>query len=610
MDAEAPDVSVSTPDPADDGRAPGALVAERYRIVRCVAEGAMGRVYLAEHEGLHRQVALKFLHESLVGNAEVAARFAREAVAAARIEHPNVIAVYDSGADAQGRFFLAMEFFEGDELRALLRGEPVPDVRARAILRQVAAALDHAHAQGIVHRDIKPENVLVQRRPDGGDAVKVIDFGIAKVYEPTSSQGSALTRTGFVLGTPEYMAPEQALGASVDHRADLYAFAVVAYEMVVGRRPFDSDDVMALLRLHMAVPAPAPSSKRAGLPPEVDAVFARALAKAPEARFPTAAAFVEALADALAAPPSRVPARLAPAVAAARSLAARARPLALALRDRWRAAPLRHRQVALASAAVILLLLAAAALRPRPAAVTPEAPAAPVTRRAPPPARGDELAATRARIAALRARPDLPTRGTRERHQTALALEAMRLQSPDDAAPAYALGALYAADRGTVNQSVNAYRDALRVVPALAWDEALVDDVVRIYATTVALSAPAEALLRGPLAESALDALVEAAGRGGRGNARVLSLLADAAFASRLDATQRGLVALASARTCDARKAAVEALGRDGDARALPALQRVPTGTGCGFLGLSACNGCLGGAVPAAVAAIEARAAR
>jgi len=186
----------------------------------------------------------------------------------------------------------------------------------------------------------------------------------------------------------------------------------------------------------------------------------------------------------------------------------------------------------------------------------------------------------------------------------------MRLQSPDDAAVAYVLGALYAADRATVNQSVNAYRDALRVLPALAEDETLVDDVVRIYATTVARSAPAEALLRGPLATSSLDALVEAAGRSGRGNARVLTLLNDPAFAPRLDATQRALVALASARTCEARRTAVLALSREGDSRALSALRRIPTGSGCGFLGLGTCNGCLGNSVTLAIEAIEARTPR
>jgi len=397
----------------------------------------------------------------------------------------------------------------------------------------------------------------------------------------------------------------------------------VVYEMLVGRRPFDSGDVMALLRLHMVVAPPAPSTLRADgrITAEVDAVFAKALAKSPGDRYATAGEFVAALAGALDAPApvSVVPASLAPAVSRvttlARALTDRGRVHVKTLRARWDRASPHARRVTAAGGVAVVTLLAALALRaPTPAReVTPVAAvgASHVShRRVSDAPRRDELAALRARVEALRGRPDLPPRGTRERHETALALEAMRLQAPDDAAVAYALGSLYARDRATVNQSVNAYRDALRVMPSLADDDALVDDVVRIYATTVARSAPAEALLRGPLAEAALDAMVGACGRGAHGSPRLLAMLAEPRFAERLDATQRGVVALATARTCDARRAAVETLAREGDARALPGLRRVPTGTGCGFLGLRQCNGCLGGAVPAAIATIERRSAR
>jgi hypothetical protein len=217
------------------------------------------------------------------------------------------------------------------------------------------------------------------------------------------------------------------------------------------------------------------------------------------------------------------------------------------------------------------------------------------------------LATFRTRVEALRTRPDLSMRGTREQHEAALVLEAMRIQTPDDASVAYTLGALYARDRSTVNQSVNAYRDALRVLPALAEDETLIEDVVRIYATTVARSAPADALLRGPLADTARDAMVAACGRGPHGNTRLLSLLAEPRFAQQLDETQRGMVVLATARSCESRRLAVVALAEHGDARALGALRRIPTGSGCGFLGLRACNACMGNAVSEAVAAIGGR---
>jgi serine/threonine-protein kinase len=603
------------PLPGGDDRVPGALIADRYRLIERIGDGAMGTVFLAEHEGLHRRVALKFLHDELTGNAEVAARFAREAVAAARIEHPHVIAVHDSGTDARGRCFLAMEYCQGEELRAvLLRDKVLTRGRALDLARQLAGALDHAHAMGIVHRDIKPENVLVLRRDDGGESVKVIDFGIAKVHLPDGPGGTALTRTGFMLGTPEYMSPEQCLGGLVDHRADLYALAITLYEMLSGRRPFDDDDVMAIVMRHLNAKPPPPSSWRpAGeIPPAVDAVFARALAKAPGDRFGTATELVEAIAQAYEAPPAPVVARR-PRTPAQR-LAARARDEAVYIAARWRSASRRAQASIVAASLVAVAAVAtlAATRNPRPA-VTPVAASLGVAHRpraaALPAPAVREREALAARIEALRDRHARAGETARDRQRAAVELESTHLADPDDAAAAYVLGSLYARSRATAPQAVAAYRDALRAAPSLASDRPLVDDVVRIFATASPRSAPAEALLRGPLAESSLDAMVDACARAATGHARLSDLLAEAGFVERLDATQRAVLALTRARTCEARRAAVEALGREGDARALPALRRVPTGSGCGFLGLGTCNGCLGGAIPAAIRAIEARAA-
>jgi hypothetical protein len=618
----------ATTNPGRSGRREGELIAGRYRLIELLGEGAMGAVYRARHEGLQRDVAMKFLQDELAGNEEIAARFAREAVAAARLQHRNVIAVYDSGADAQGRCFLAMEYVAAESLRALIeRVGAVPPARALAIAEQVAAALDHAHALGIVHRDVKPENVLVLD-VEGVETVKVIDFGIAKVFQPDGPSSPGLTRTGIVLGTPEYMAPEQAAGAAVDHRADIYALAVVTYELLVGARPFDSDDVMALLMAHLSATPPTMSARRPdlGFSPAVDDVMARALAKVPADRPQRASEFVAQLAAAFDAPPvERTPTEPAPTDEPAAPVAAALEPVALAapaviaalplaaaptLAERAQALPRRARRGLVALAVALPLLVIGVASRGRPGADDehPTLVATPLRERAQPEpsaAASDDLGA---RLDALRDRPDLPTATARDRQATARALEALRAAAPTDPAPAFALGAVYARDRATHAVGLAAYRDAVRVAPSLAARPPVVDDVVRIFAADAALAAPARELLRGPLAMHATDALADAFLRGVGSRSRVGALLEEPPFAEALDPTQRRLIALAGARSCEARRAVVEALGREADARALPTLRRIPIGSGCGFLGLGTCNPCLGSAVPAAIRAIEARA--
>ncbi len=604
-----------------DDHPAGTLVGGRYRLVRRIGEGAMGSVYLARHEGLQRSVAVKFLKEELTGNREVAERFAREAIAAARLEHPNVIAVHDAGTDERGRCFLAMEYIEGELLRDVLeRARALPHVRVIELARPIAKALDHAHSLGIVHRDVKPENVLIGRR-EGVECVKVIDFGIAKIFQPDGPAGAALTRTGVVLGTPEYMAPEQAAGTTIDHRADLYALAVVVYEMTVGRRPFDHEDIMALLMAHLTATAPAPSAvyPEGNFAPEVDAVFARALAKAPADRHASAVEFIDALERAFdAPPPERTPTEPAPSEAPAPPPAQRPAavvtpaPAPTAARPTgWRSLPpLTRWGILVGGTSLALGVLFAASVGARgDADVTPEATAITARRRSAP-SRAEERTAPvedlRARIAALRSRADLPTATARQRASTARALEALRAASPRDPAVAFVLGGVYARDRDTANKALDAYRDAQRAAPLLAAEEPMADDVVRIYAASPSLAVPAGEMLRGPLADVALDPLVAAAVRGS-GRSRVEALLEAPPFAGRIDATQRGLMALSAARSCEAKRPVVEALGRDADERALPALRRIPTGSGCGFLSLGTCNSCMNGAVGQAIRAIESR---
>jgi len=615
----------SSTDPGASDRRSGELIAGRYRLIERIGEGAMGTVYLARHEGLQRQVAVKFLQEEFTGNREIAARFAREAIAAARLQHPNVISVYDSGADELGRCYLVMEYVGAESLRTVMEREgPIPRERALSLARQIAAALDHAHSLGIVHRDIKPENVLVLD-VDGVECVKVIDFGIAKVFLPEGPSGPGLTRSGIVLGTPEYMAPEQAAGAEVDRRADIYALGVIAYEMLVGRRPFDSDDVMSLLMAHLNATPPPPSTVRPdlGFGPEVDEAMAKALAKSPAARPQRAAELVEQLDAALHAPvvvktptvpvpPDEPAPEPVPPDEPAKTEPARAdegaRPPAL------RAGYGLSKSGRMLLGAVALALAGGAlsmALRgdpdeagERPTLTAPPRSPAPSSPEGAGPAGDDDLDD---RIDALRDGPEFTVATARQRQAAARSLEALRAQSPNDAALAFVLGSIYARDRSTHAQALGSYGDALRLAPGLGAREALVDDVVRIFAASAAHATAAGELLRGPLAARALDPLVEVLLRGGSGRSRVAALLGEAPFSGRLDPTQRGLIALAEARSCEAKRTVVETLGREGDARALAPLRRIPIGSGCGFLGLGTCNPCLGAAVPSAIRAIEAR---
>jgi serine/threonine-protein kinase len=284
----------------------GAVISERYRLLERVGEGGMGAVYRGEHVTLRKRVAVKFLHAELSRIADVVARFEREAIAAANLEHPNVVAAHDFGKTKDGQFYLVMEFVEGGSLRDLLDKEGrLAPARAVQIARHIAAALQRAHALEIVHRDLKPENVVLVERDGDKEFAKVIDFGIAKVAGGRLDDGGKpLTQAGMVFGTPDYMAPEQALGGKLDHRADLYAFGIMVYEMLVGERPFTGDDVMAVLGQHMTQPPPSASQKAPPgvLPLAVDGVLARMLAKSPSERFDSANEFVHALESALGLP--------------------------------------------------------------------------------------------------------------------------------------------------------------------------------------------------------------------------------------------------------------------------------------------------------------------
>lgn len=260
-------------DPVTDALV-GSIIGDRYRIDSLVDQGAMGRVFSAHHVRMRKRVAVKVLRPELTRVPEVMARFEREAMAAANINHPHVATATDFGKLEDGSVYLVLEFVEGRTLRALIRQGPLPVDRALRIAGQMASGLSAAHAIDIVHRDLKPENVMLVEQPDGSDFVKVLDFGVAKVpidlvdvgqaeaKQPGQLEGSVVTQAGMVFGTPDYMPPEQALGQQVDARADLYALGVILYEMLTGVRPFQSEHDFGIIGQQLSGGAP-PMSHRA-----------------------------------------------------------------------------------------------------------------------------------------------------------------------------------------------------------------------------------------------------------------------------------------------------------------------------------------------------------
>lgn len=265
----------------------------RYEIIGEIGHGGMGVVYRAYEAALDRTIAIKIIAPDLADQPSFTARLRREAISAARLRHPNIALLYEFG-QADGVAFLAMEYVPGPALRELLAAGPLAIERALHILGQIGAALDYAHHRGIVHRDVKPSNILI----GSGDHAVLIDFGLAEIAE-----GSLYTADGALLGTPHYMAPEQAAGRATDARSDQYALAAVAYEMLIGQPPFYGRNASAVVHAHIYDPPPPPTEHRPTLPAAVDAVLLRALAKAPHDRYPSLGAFIEDLRLALAGPP-------------------------------------------------------------------------------------------------------------------------------------------------------------------------------------------------------------------------------------------------------------------------------------------------------------------
>jgi eukaryotic-like serine/threonine-protein kinase len=275
-----------------------------FVVVDRIGSGGMGSVYKAEQPSMNRMVAIKVLHPRFVTRDDLVARFRREARAMSQLSHPNTARVYKYGAFDDGSVYFVMDYLEGRNLAAEVRENgPMPAERAVRLMVQVCGALEEAHRAGIVHRDLKPENIFLTLQGGTTDFPKVLDFGLAKMSEKQMGNGSMMfTQQGMVFGTPEFMSPEQAQGEPIDNRSDIYSLALILYELITGKLPFDAKTPLDIMKAHVR-DAPIPLSQRiSGKPfwPELEAVMNKALEKVPAERYETAAQFGEALLGCLA----------------------------------------------------------------------------------------------------------------------------------------------------------------------------------------------------------------------------------------------------------------------------------------------------------------------
>jgi serine/threonine-protein kinase len=581
----------------------GTIVGERYRIVSRIGVGGMGAVYRAEHTMMRRDLAIKVLLPELGGKEEFARRFEREAESASRLAHPNIITVTDFGRTAEGFLFLVMEFLAGESLSDVIGAGPLPRERALGIVRQMLRALDHAHAAGVVHRDLKPDNIMLVERDGQRDVVKILDFGIAKVTQPASGQ-EALTQAGVIFGTPEYLSPEQALGEQVDARADIYAAGVILYEMLAGRRPFESEDKVKIISMHLAHAPPRirEVSPEVEVPPALEQVVMQALEKSRDNRFASASAFLQALDDSEAGsevwpdsgPHADATLRDVTPLPAGATTPTPAPRVQLAL-ERLRGAVAGRARLALAVVVGIAAIFGGIKLyawRHRLGALTSSpskpAPAAP------------GLADRLKKIETLL--EDGNTAGAR------VALEQELSERPKEARVRYMLGRVSFAESRHA-EALTDYREAIALDAGFRGDPVLLAHVD-------------EALAEPKHADAALDLIIERIGApaadllekvANEGNdlprrQRAAAALDEMGKGERVDRVGLAMLQLKKAQTCEERKKLVDKLRDYGDPRALPALRALRGRGGIGRLFHPGTNvSCMKTDLPAAIAELEKR---
>ncbi len=284
-------------DPDGEAIGIGSVIGGRYRLDAVLGQGGMGCVYLAEHTGIGRAVAVKILKADLGGSQDAARRFKREALASGRLDHPNIVGVSDFGVLDDGSCYLVMDALQGESLGARIdRDGPLPWSDALDVMRGILRGLKHAHDRGVVHRDIKPDNIFLASQDGRHVVVKLLDFGIAKLVAG-ADEDPASTRAGMTMGTPAYLSPEQAVGGEITARTDLYSATVVLFEMLTGRAPFDDPDLVAVMIAHVSRPAPSLAETAPGLdlPPQLEAVIEHGLQKFTAARIASAGDYLELL---------------------------------------------------------------------------------------------------------------------------------------------------------------------------------------------------------------------------------------------------------------------------------------------------------------------------
>ncbi|HTE55936.1 MAG TPA: serine/threonine-protein kinase [Kofleriaceae bacterium] len=614
----------------------GDVIDSRYRITGRLGSGGMGSVYRAEHLTIRRPVAIKVLHPDFAGDPDHGKRFQREAFVTGRTDHPNCVTVSDFGPLEGGGFYLVMELVDGVVLGDLMtQVGRLPVRRALHIARHILRGLGHAHAAGIVHRDVKPNNVVLVRQGDDADFAKILDFGIAKLVEGapvgTDAGDQQITRIGTTVGTPTYVAPEQAVGGAVDPRSDLYSLSVMLFEMIAGDPPFRAEDTVNLLGKHLAAPVPTMSEVVPGLvvAPAVEELVRVGLAKNKASRYAGAEAYAAAIDDVIArglvdaplpidggsgagaavsgaaASGTSGPGTIRPDMASGTGVVARGRlaepgPPAPPTSIRPSLSPRGRKLVLGFGAALVLIIMIVASTGQGGGVAMVRAPPRPGARPAPAfpiltaPVAASEPAAGEAAPA------DDPPDGARE-------------DAPDDAREdaraELDLGHQRISARRAI-EGLEAYRRALALDPDLAADETMAGDAERLVGARDGAVAMAALEVLGEMdGEGARDQLVELASRDKRSaiRRRARALAEKRGAGDQIDRLSSYALDLVQGRSCEERAEAVPALRELGDRRALDVLERARKRRTGGILGFGrrSVNGCMRAQLDEAIAHLK-----